>query len=336
MKLGDIAERLGLTLHGSPDVEIIQLSSITQSTPDSITFINAASFVDRLAECRAAAVILKPEWAEQCQLPYLESEQPYLSYARLSQLLYPAVEIASSIHETAIIDAAAVLEEGVTVGPRAVIEAGVSIGRGTQIGPGVVIGKDSRLGRQCRIYANVTIYHACEIGERVTVHSGTVIGSDGFGFANDQGKWVKIQQVGRVIIGNDVEIGANTTIDRGALKDTVLGDGVILDNQIQIAHNVTVGEHTAMAGCVGVAGSAEIGAYCAIGGAAVIMGHLSIVDHVTVTTMSLVTSSITEPGMYSSSIPVQPNRQWKRNHARLRQLEELAQRIKKLEKRSDG
>ena len=220
-----------------------------------------------------------------------------------------------------------------SIGPFVAIESGVVIGAGSSIGSHSSIGEGSQIGEGCQIAASVQIYHGVRIGDRVVLHSGVVIGSDGFGFANDKGVWVKIPQIGGVEIGDDVEIGANTTVDRGALENTVIGNGVKMDNQIQVAHNVQIGDHTAIAGCVGIAGSAKIGRYCGIGGGAGILGHLEITDGVQVTAMSLVTKSIKDPGIYSSGTSVEPSKLWHKNYARFRQLDEMARRIKALEQR---
>lgn len=331
-KLGQLAEKLGLELAGDAQREVVRIATLGSAGPDDITFFSDSRYRKQLMATRAGAVIVPPSEREHCPVDALISDNPYLSYAELSALFAPQPEEAQLIHETAVIHDHASIGRGVRIGANAVIGSGSVVGDDVTIGAGSVIGEHCIIGNHSRLHANVTIYHDCQIGQRTIVHSGAVIGSDGFGFANDKGHWIKIHQLGRVIIGNDVEVGANTSIDRGAIEDTVIGDGVKLDNQIQIAHNVRVGENTAMAGCVGVAGSAEIGANCAIGGGAGILGHLSISDGVTVTAMSLVPNSIKEPGVYSAGTPLEPKGEWQKNYVRFKQLDDMARRIKKLEK----
>ena len=287
--------------------------SLDSPKADTIGFLTQSRYRKLLEGTTATAVILREEELEYCPVAALVCDNPYATYARVTVLFAPTSD-AEAIHPTAVIDPSATLGEGVTVGAHAVIGAGVNIGAGS------------------RIYANVSIYHDCIIGKNAVIHSGAVIGSDGFGFANEAGSWVKIHQLGRVVIGDDVEIGANTSIDRGAIDDTVIGNNVIIDNQVQVAHNVRIGDHSAIAGCVGIAGSAVIGSHCALGGGAGILGHLEIVDGVTVTAMSLVTNSIKQPGVYSSGTPLEPKAQWQKNYVRFKQLDDMSRRIRALEK----
>ncbi|MCW8829123.1 MAG: UDP-3-O-(3-hydroxymyristoyl)glucosamine N-acyltransferase [Gammaproteobacteria bacterium] len=331
--LGELANRLGLELQGDAQYTVSRIATLVNAGPDSISFMADARYRKYLAETRAGAVILHPGEKEYCPGNALLSDNPYLSYAQLSALFASTPDSDTDlVHQSASIDPGARLGKGVRLGAHAVIGKGCLVGDGVSIGAGSVIGENVQIGDNTVIHGNATVYHDCRIGQRVVVHAGAVIGSDGFGFANDQGNWIKIHQLGRVIVGNDVEIGANTTIDRGAIEDTVIGDNVIIDNLVQVAHNVRIGDHSAVAGCVGIAGSAEIGKHCAFGGGAGILGHLSITDGVTVTAMSLVTNSIEAAGVYSSGTPLEPKSRWQKNYVRFKQLDEMARRVKALEK----
>ncbi|HEX7054144.1 MAG TPA: UDP-3-O-(3-hydroxymyristoyl)glucosamine N-acyltransferase [Burkholderiales bacterium] len=298
--LGQIASRLGGRVVGDPATEVEQVASLEHAGPRQIAFFTGMRYRDKLAATRAAAVVVAPEHESLTALPRIVAERPYPYFARLSQLFNPLVTQPPGVH------ASAVLGRGVTLGER------VSIGAGCVIGDGVAIGDDSCL------YPRVVVYAGCRIGRRAIIHSGAVIGADGFGLAEADGRWIKIPQIGAVRIGDDVEVGANTTIDRGALEDTVLEDGVKLDNQIQVGHNVRIGAHTAIAGCAGIAGSADIGRHCTIGGAAVILGHLRLVDHVHVSAGTLVSRSILRPGTYTGVYPFDENESWARGAAWLR------------------
>jgi len=256
---------------------------------------------------------------------------PHVAYAKIAAVIHPPIIPTQAIHPAAWVDPASHCAGNVSIGAQAVIEAGVTLADGVIIGAGCVVQRNSQIAANTQLMANVTVYHGVRIGERVLIHSGAVIGADGFGFANDQGKWIKVPQLGGVQIGNDVEIGANTCIDRGAIEDTIIEEGVKLDNQIQIAHNVTVGAHTVMAGTSGIAGSTEVGKHCIIGGGVAINGHLKIVDKVVFTGMSMVTKSIKKPGVYSSGMPAEPSDKWQRNTIRYRQSEKLFERVKQLE-----
>jgi UDP-3-O-[3-hydroxymyristoyl] glucosamine N-acyltransferase len=333
--LSQLAELLQLRLDGDGDYEIGRIATLANAGPDSLTFMADSRYRKHLDSCTAGAVILPEAEREHCPVNALISDNPYLSYARASALFAPQAADAVAVHDSADIHQQAQFGADVKIGANAVIGCDAVLGDGVVVGPGAVIGERTVIGDNSLIHGNVTIYHDCRIGERAVIHAGAVIGSDGFGFANDKGRWVKIHQLGRVIIGNDVEVGANTSIDRGAIEDTVIGDGVKLDNQIQIAHNVRIGKHTAMAGCVGIAGSADIGEHCAIGGGVGILGHLRIADGVTVTAMSLVPNSINESGVYSSGTPLEPKSHWQKNYVRFKQLDDMARRIKKLEKALD-
>lgn len=330
--LGELAQYLGLQLEGDPGIVIRRAASLESAKSGDISFVGSAKHKKALADCEASALIVHQKLGSQFVGNTLISNNPYADFARAVDLITPT-EIKSGVHETAVIDPSASLAKGVYVGPNAVVEQGVVVGEKTSIGPNCVIGARSKLGSECSLKANVSVAHDVCIGDRVLVHQGAVIGADGFGLAKDGVAWLKIPQIGRVVIGNDVEIGANTTIDRGALDDTHIADGVKLDNQIQIAHNVHIGAHTAIAACVGIAGSAKIGSNCTIGGAAVVLGHLEIADDVDITAMSLVTKSIEKPGVYSSGTPLQSNAEWHRNYVRFKQLDDMAKRLRALERK---
>jgi UDP-3-O-[3-hydroxymyristoyl] glucosamine N-acyltransferase len=330
--LGDIAQRLGVRLEGDSTIRISGVTSLESSRSNAIGFLTNARYRKLLSGTRAAAVILREEDLPHCPVAALVSDNPYATYARVTALFAPVTAAAQLIHPTAVIDSSARLAEGVTVAAYAVVGAGVELATGVVIGSGCVIEQGVRIGAGSQLHPNVTVYHDCKIGQNANIHSGAVIGSDGFGFAHEGGRWIKIHQLGCVVIGDDVEVGANTSIDRGAIEDTVIGNNVIIDNQVQVAHNVRIGDHTAVAGCVGIAGSAVIGRHCALGGGAGILGHLEICDGVTVTAMSLVTNSIKEPGVYSAGTPLEPKAQWQKNYVRFKQLDDMSRRIRALEK----
>jgi UDP-3-O-[3-hydroxymyristoyl] glucosamine N-acyltransferase len=309
------------------------VATIQNARSGTITFLASGRYRKYLATTAASAVMLAPEHAQASPVPVLIVDNPYAAFARVAALLHPAGENRQGLHETACIAADCRVHETAWVGPYSVLEAGIEVGPRAYIGAGCYVGEGSMIGEGSRLVAHVTVCRGTHIGKRVLIHPGAVIGSDGFGLANEGGVWIKMPQLGGVRIGDDVEIGANTTIDRGTIEDTVIEDGVKLDNQIQLGHNVHVGEHTAIAGCVGVAGSTHIGKRCLIGGGVGIGGHLEIADDVNITGMSMVTKSLKEPGIYSSGVPVEANRVWRRNMARLRQIEELTRRFEELEKR---
>jgi UDP-3-O-[3-hydroxymyristoyl] glucosamine N-acyltransferase len=313
--LAQIASRLGGRIVGDPDVLIRQVGSLEQAGPGQIGFLSNPKYRSRLAATRASAVVLGAEAETYTALARIVCDHPYAYFARVSQLFNAPTRQAEGVHPSA------------TVAPGVALGARVSIGAGCHLGPGVSIGEDSCL------YPGVVVYEGCRIGARAIIHSGAVIGADGFGIAREDGRWLKIPQIGGVRIGNDVEIGANTTIDRGALDDTLIGDGVKLDNQIQIGHNCRVGAHTAMAGCVAVAGSAEIGSHCTIGAGALILGHLSICDHADISADTVISRSIRKPGTYTGMFPADDNESWARNTAVVRHLAELMERVRALEKR---
>lgn len=327
----EIAAHVGGLLTGEPELQVSGFSPLSSSRAGTLTFITSTKFRKDLAVTEAALVILRESEREFCPVACIVVDDPYYAYARATELFVLPQE-HRAIEPTAVIDASASLGEGVSIGAHAVVGAHVVIAAGCVIGPGVVLGDGVQIGKDSILNANVTIYGGCQVGERAIIHSGAVIGADGFGFANHQGEWIKIHQLGGVMIGNDVEIGANTTIDRGAIDDTMIDDGVKLDNQIQIGHNCHIGAHTAIASSTAVAGSTIIGKHCAIAGLTGFFGHLEVSDNVTLTAMSAVTKSIKEPGHYASGTPLQPHREWQKNFARFKQLDEMSHRIKSLEK----
>jgi len=330
--LADIAKRIGAVVQGDEQCEISGIATLADATAGQIAFLANSKYSEQLASTKASAVIVTKAEATQCQCNALVMDNPYMGYALVAQLLDTTPKPASQIHPSAIIDEGAIIGEDVTIGANAVIETGVSIADGVSIGAGSFIGIAAQIGLNTTIWANVSIYHGVEIGENCLVQANTVIGSDGFGYANNKGNWVKIPQLGTVIIGDNVEIGASTTIDRGALGNTIIHNGVILDNQIQIAHNVVIGENTAMAACSVIAGSTEIGKNCVIAGLVGINGHIKIADGSVFTGMTMVTKSIEEAGVYSSGMPCQPNKTWHKNNARIRKLEALTKRVSAVEK----
>ncbi|MEE8321106.1 MAG: UDP-3-O-(3-hydroxymyristoyl)glucosamine N-acyltransferase, partial [Gammaproteobacteria bacterium] len=302
--LGEIAEQIKANLHGDPACLIKGLNTLQGARKGELSFLSNRRYLRFLKTTNASAVILSMDDLESCPVNALVMEDPYLGYARAATYLYPAGQPSPVISQNAVINSETEIDETVSVGPNAVIGSNVSIGSHSCIGPGCVIGDNVSIGDNAFLHANVTLVDGITVGSRVILHPGVVVGSDGFGLARDKEKWVKIPQIGSVRIGDDVEIGANSTIDRGALDDTVIEDGVKIDNQVQIGHNVRIGAHTAIAGCVGVAGSASIGRRCMIGGAAAIGGHLEIVDDVIITGMSSVANSIRKAGTYSSGMLV--------------------------------
>jgi UDP-3-O-[3-hydroxymyristoyl] glucosamine N-acyltransferase len=331
-----IAQRLGLEVRGDGQRALTRVAPLGSATADCLAFIARAGMADALACTAAGAVIVDRESCDQAPTTVLIADNPYAAYARAARLLHPGEPGPDGVDASASVAATAKLAGDVRVGAHAVIEADAEIGAGAVVEAGAVVGRGSQVGPGSRLGGNSVLRHACVIGGDCRVQPGAVIGADGFGFARDGDEWIPIPQLGRVVVGDGVHVGANTTIDRGALEDTVIGDGVILDNQIQIGHNVRVGAGTAMAGCVGVAGSAVIGRRCAIGGGAGILGHLAIADDVQVTAMSLVHKSITLPGTYSSGVPLESNAEWRRNAARFRQLDRIARRVSRLEAFTSG
>lgn len=330
--LGELAAELGAELRGDPDTDIVGIATLQAAGPSQITFLANPSYARYLADTQASAVILAPSAADQFKGNALLMDDPYFGYARLSHRFDPAPVAPPGIHPSAVVSPSAIIHDSASVGPQAVVEDDVAVGEGVVIGAGSVIGARCQLGNFSVLRPRVTLAHDVVLGKRCHILSGAVIGSDGFGFANVQGAWHRIAQIGRVVLGDDVEVGANSTIDRGALDDTAIGNGVKLDNLVHVAHNVSIGDHCAMAAMVGIAGSTEIGSHCVFGGASVVAGHLKLADQVHLTGTTMVTGNINEPGVYSSGTGYDTNRQWRKNAVRFRQLDSLAKRIKELEK----
>ncbi len=335
--LSELAARFQLGLHGAGDRRIDGVGTLAGAGPGQLSFLANSKYAAQLGATRAGAVVLRAESLADCPTAALVARDPYVAYAKIAALFERLPAAAPGIHPSAVVAASAEVSAGASIGPCCVIGDRAVIAEGAVLGPHCIIGDDCQVGAHTRLVARVTLVTRVSLGKRVLVHPGAVIGSDGFGLAFDRdafdhGGWVKLPQLGGVRVGDDCEIGANTTIDRGALEDTVLEQDVRLDNQIQIAHNVHVGAHTAMAGCAAVAGSAKIGRYCMIGGNAGVLGHLELADRVTITAKSLVTHSIREPGEYSSGVPLQESRLWRKNAARFKHLDEYARRLSALEK----
>lgn len=329
--LAEIANWVGASLRGDGHAVVTGMATLASAQAQHLAFLSNPKYASQLATTRAGAVLLKPEAAADFVGNALIVDNPYAAFAQLSHRFDRAPRPAAGVHASAQVSATARIADDVSIGPYVVVGEHVSIGAGTIIEAGCVISDRVTLGGQCHLHANVTIYHDCQLGDRVVIHSGSVIGADGFGFANQGGRWHKIAQIGAVRIGQGVEIGANTTVDRGALDDTVIHDGVIIDNQVQIAHNVVIGPHTAIAACCGISGSTTIGAHCVLAGGVGVVGHISICDGVHVTGMTMITKSITEPGAYSSGTAFDRTDLWKRMAVRLRKLDDLFQRVAKLE-----
>ncbi len=330
--LGQIAARFGLVLRGDPDACVTGVATLKDASAGQLSFLTNPRYRKYLEGTAATAVVLDEATSRDCKVASLVASNPYAAYARIAAWLHPEPPASPGVHPSAVVDPTATVAASAAVGPHAVIEAGAAIGERAVVGAGSVVGADSVIGADSRLAARVVLYRRVRIGARCMIHSGVVLGADGFGIAQDRDGWVKVPQLGGVRIGDDVEIGANTTVDRGAIEDTVIGDDVKLDNQIQIGHNVRIGAHTAIAGCVGVSGSTTIGARCMIGGAVGIAGHLEICDGVAVLGLSMVSRSITTPGIYSSGLPVSEAGAWRRVVARLRHLDELFDRVRRLER----
>ena len=331
--LGELAEQLGATLRGDVAISVTGLATLQDAGPEQLSFLANAQYRKYLNDTRAAAVLLSPRDAEEYQGAALIVANPYLAYARASHLFETRPRALPGIHPSAVVADDAQVDPSASIGAYVVVEQGAWIGAGVVVGAQSFIGARSRIGAGGLLAPRVTLYHDVTIGERVVIQSGAVIGGEGFGFAKEQGAWQKIAQIGGVRIGDDVEIGANTTIDRGALSDTLIGNGVKLDNQIMIAHNVQIGDNTAMAGCSGISGSTRVGRNCMIAGGVGIVGHVDICDNVFLTGMTMVTRSITEPGSYSSGTAMQPAAEWRKSAARIRNLDDMARRLQQVEKR---
>jgi len=322
VRLGELAVRFGCQLRGDPQATVVSVSTLEAAGPGNVAFLANPKYRKFLATTRATAVILDARNTPDCPAAVLLAANPYAVYARVAALLHPAPQAPPGVHASAIVAADAAIASSASIGAQVIIESGVRVGERAVIGAGCILQAGANIGADSRLVARVTICRGVVIGERTTVHPGCVIGADGFGFAREPEGWVKVPQVGGVHIGNDVEIGANTTIDRGAIEDTVIEDDVKLDNQIQVGHNVRIGAHTAIAGCVGISGSTVIGKRCLIGGAVGIVGHLTIADDVVITGLTMVSRSLTRAGVYSSALPVEEAKLFRRNAARFRHLDE--------------
>lgn len=333
--LSVLAEKLNAELTGDAACGVSAVASLEKAGPGQLSFLSNSKFRDYLAVCQASAVLVKASDVAFVApgVNILVVADPYVAFAKAAQLLdNTPVAAALGIHPSAVIDSTAEVAADAAIGANVVVGAYAVIGAAAQIGAGCVIGAGAKIGAATRLWANVTVYHRVIVGQRCVVQSGAVLGADGFGFANERGNWLKIPQTGSVIIGDDCEIGANTCIDRGALENTIIGNNVIIDNLCQVAHNVKIGDHTAIAGSATIAGSTTIGRYCVIGGAAVINGHIEICDGAQISGMAMLMKPITEKGVYTSGLPATTNAEWRRNTAKLRQIEQLYQRVKKLEK----
>ena len=330
-RLDEIVAHLGGALEGDGSIVVSQVATLASAQAGQIAFLANPKYRQQLQSTSASAVIVPPKFAGDTTLPRIVHPNSYAYYARVVQLLNPAEARPRGVHPSAVVHS--VVPPSVSVGENVVLGKDVALGENVTLYPGCVVGDGVSIGDGSVLYPNVVIYRACKIGKRAVVQAGAVIGSDGFGFAKEGDSWVKIPQIGRVVIGDDVEIGANTSIDRGALDDTIIGDGVKLDNQIQIAHNVVIGQHTAMAGCVGVAGSTRIGRRCTIGGAGMIVGHLDLVDDVHVSAGTMVTKSLRQPGQYTSIFPLESHAEWLQNAAQIKRLAKLAERVSELEEK---
>ncbi len=335
-RVSELVERFGGQLEGDPDTEIAAVAPLERAGPADISFLGNTRMRPLASRSRAAALILAPPDRDAVAAGYegarIVTANPYAYFARTAQLLIPRLVPEPGIHPSAVVHPSARVHSSAHIGPQVTVEADAVIEAGAVIDGGCYIGREAVVGEDTHFFANVSFLARCAIGARGIVHSGAVIGGDGFGFAVEDGVYIKIPQTGRVVIGDDVDIGCNTTVDRGALDDTVIEDGVKLDNQIQIGHNCHIGAHTAMAGCVGVAGSAMIGKYCTFGGAAMVNGHIEIADHVDITAGTLVSNSILAPGRYTGFYPIATNAEWERSAALVRKLSTMRERLRALEK----
>lgn len=329
LRLDEIVARLGGALEGDGSVVVSQVGTLASAGAGQIAFLANPKYRQQLQTTQASAVIVPPQFAADVALPRIVHPNSYAYYARVVALLNPAPQRAPGVHPSAVVHAA--VPASASIGENVVIGAGAVIGENVALYPGCVIGDGVTIGDDSLLYPNVVVYRDCVIGKRAVIQAGAVIGGDGFGFAKEGERWIKIPQIGRVVIGDDVEIGANTSIDRGALDDTVIGDGVKIDNQIQIAHNVTIGDHSALAGCVGIAGSTKIGRRCTVGGAGMIIGHLELADDVHISAGSMVTKSLRKPGQYTSIFPLEAHDDWLHNAAQIKRLATLAERVAQLE-----
>ena len=330
-RLSDIISRLGGELRGA-DVLVQRIAPSEEAVTDDITFLANLKYKAAVLASHAGAVIVSPKAAADFGgRSLIIADDPYLYFAKVARLFYPVVQANGHIHTTAVIEPSAVVPAGCEVGAHAYIGANVNLGERCRILAGAVVEHDCKFGDDVVIHPNAVIYYGCTFGNRVEIHGGSVIGADGFGLAFTQTEWFKIPQTGGVTLGDDVEIGANSMIDRGAMRDTVVGKGTKIDNQVQIGHNCQIGEHTVIAACAGISGSTKIGSYCVIGGAAMFVGHIEICDKTTIGGGTAVTHSIKEPGYYATCYPLQTHREWARNAVHVRHLSDMAKTIKQLQ-----
>jgi UDP-3-O-[3-hydroxymyristoyl] glucosamine N-acyltransferase len=331
LRLAELAVRFGCELRGDPDATVERVAVLQEAGPGELAFLANTRYRRHLGSTRATAVVLDAASAPECPTSALVARNPYATYARIANLLYPAPRVEPGRHPSAVIEAGAEVDESAWIGPQAYVAAGARIGPRVCVGPGSIVLAGAVLGADSRLVGRATICEGVRLGVRCIVHPGAVVGADGFGHAPEEGGYVKVPQVGSVAIGDDVDIGCNTTIDRGAIGDTVIGDGVKIDNLVQIGHNVRIGEHTVIAACSGISGSAVIGRRCMLGGMVGVVGHLEICDDVAVTGRTMVSSSIRQPGVYSSGLPAEEAHRFRRNAARFHRLDELARRVRRLE-----
>ncbi len=329
--LDKIAEHIDGVVRGDGTFQVNSIGTLQAAKLDQISFLSNKKYKKYLVGTNAGAVIVDESMVLDVPNHAIIVDDPYVAYAKAASLLNPSIERPKGIDPTASVDTVSNIHPSASIGAHVVIESDVEIAENVIIGPGCVLLRGVKVGKATQLVANVTLCEFVSIGQNGLIHSGVVIGADGFGIANDKGKWIKVPQIGSVDIGDDVEIGANTTIDRGAIDNTTIGNGVKLDNQIQIGHNVVIGDNTVIAGCTGIAGSTQLGQNCIIGGGVGISGHLEICDGVQMSGMSMITKSITKPGVYSSGIPAEPVQQWHKNVIRYRQMDKLAERVKQLE-----
>ncbi len=336
VRLGELAARFGCELRGDPDATVERVATLQEAGAGSISFLANSKYRRHLPGTGASAVVLDQSCVDDCRTNALVAANPYATYARIAQILYPEAAHVAARHASAVIEPGAVVDPTAAIGPNVYVAAGVRIGPRVCVGPNCVVFEGAVIGADTRLVAQVTLAGGVQLGARCLLHPGVVIGADGFGHAPDSDGYVKIPQVGSVVIGDDVEIGANSTIDRAAIGDTVVENGVKIDNQVQVGHNCRIGEHTVISGCVGISGSVTIGRRCMIGGMVGIVGHLQITDDVYLTGKTMVTHSITKPGLYSGQLPFDEARRFRRNSARFQQLDELARRVRKLERGAGG
>ena len=330
-RLAELAVRYGCELQGDPDATVDRVAALQEAGPGSVAFLANPRYRRHLATTRATAVVLDAASAAACPVAALVARNPYATFARIAQQLHPSPPVSAGVHPSAVVEPGAVVDPTASVGAHAYVASGATVGPRASIGPGSIVLAGASIGADTRLVARVTVCERTRLGARCTVHPGAVIGADGFGHAPDADGYVKVPQLGAVVIGDDVDVGCNTTIDRGALGDTVIGNGVKIDNLVQVGHNVRIGEHTVIAACSGISGSAVIGRRCMLGGMVGIVGHLEICDDVAVTGRTMVSSSIRKPGVYSSGLPADEARRFRRNAARFQRLDELARRVRRLE-----